>query len=108
MGGGEQAATRDHLTLTPLHVPQFKDVLVQKEQNHRTYEFLRLLAEKGIPMPRQLVVSGFPAPTIDEKERPWNRNAPMDDPAFQNECRGWNVNEVVFTPGNWKTYAPMM
>ena len=73
-----------------------------------SYEFLRLLAEKGIPMPRQLVVSGFPAPMIDEKERPWNRNAPMDDPAFQNECRGWNVNEVVFTPGNWKTYAPMM
>ena len=24
------------------------------------------------------------------------------------QCRGWNVNEVVFTEANWKTFSPMM
>ena len=61
-----------------------------------SYEFIRYLAEKGIPLPKQWVVSGFPAPSIPEKDRPWSKNAPMDDAAFKEECRGWNVNEIVF------------
>jgi hypothetical protein len=66
------------------------------------YEFLKLVAERGIPYPKQLVVSGFPAPSWPEADRPWNKNAPMADPAFMDECRGWNVNEIVFQDGNWK------
>lgn len=73
-----------------------------------SYEWMRLLAEKGIPFPKQWVVSGFPAPTIPESERPWNKNAPMADPAFMDECRGWDVNEIVFQASNWKTFSPMM
>ena len=69
------------------------------------YEFLKLVAEKGIPYPKQLVVSGFPAPSWPEADRPWNKNAPMADPAFMDECRGWNVNEIVFQEGNWKVRA---
>ena len=73
-----------------------------------SYEFIRLLAERGVPLPSQWVVSGFPAPSIPDKERPWNRNAPMDDPAFMEEARGWNVNEIVFQPANWKVFSGMM
>ena len=73
-----------------------------------SYEFIRLMAERGIPLPRLWVVSGFPAPSIAEKERPWNRNEPMDDAAFMEEARGWNVNEVVFQPANWKVFSGMM
>jgi len=73
-----------------------------------TYEFTKLLAEKGIPLPKQLVISGFPAPSIPVKDRPWSKNVPMDDPAFMDECRGWNVNEIVFQGANWKTFSPMM
>ena len=70
------------------------------------FEFLKLLAEKGIPFPKQLVVSGFPAPDCPEPERPWNKNAPMDDTAVKEECRGWNVNEIVFQESNWKVRRP--
>ena len=72
------------------------------------YEFLRLLQAKGIPMPAQAVLSGFPSPDIAEAQRPWSRNAPMDDEAFKDECRGWDVNAVVFAPANWGTFSPMM
>ena len=73
------------------------------------YEFLKLLAERGIPFPSMWVVSGFPAPHIPERERPWNRNRPMeDDPDFFNECRQWNVNEIVFDKANWAAFGGMM
>jgi len=72
------------------------------------YEFLKECAAKGIPLPKQWVVSGFPAPSIPESERPWNKNAPMNDPAFFDEARGWDVNEIVFQPPNWKTFGGMM
>ena len=72
------------------------------------YEVMRLLQSRGIPMPAQLILSGFPAPDIAEAQRPWSRNAPMDDEAFKDECRGWDVNAVVFAPANWGTYSPMM
>jgi surfactin synthase thioesterase subunit len=26
----------------------------------------------------------------------------------QEECRGWDVNEVVFSPGLWPTYHALM
>ena len=32
----------------------------------------------------------------------------MADKEFFEECRGWNVNEVVFTESNWKTFGGMM
>lgn len=73
-----------------------------------SYEWLRLCAEKGIPLPQQWIVSGFPAPNIPEADRPWSKNKPMADPAFMDEARAWDVNEIVFQPGNWKTFSPMM
>lgn len=32
----------------------------------------------------------------------------MTDPQFMEECRGWDVNEVVFQEGNWKAFSGMM
>lgn len=72
------------------------------------YSFLNMLSAKGIPLPKQLVISGFPNPSIPFKERPWNVNKPMADPAFMDEARGWDVNEVVFQPGNWDSFKGMM
>jgi surfactin synthase thioesterase subunit len=73
-----------------------------------SYEFLKKLAAEGIPLPKQWVVSGFPAPSIPDKDRPWSRNAPMSDAEFMEECRGWNVNEVLFQGNNWKAFGGMM
>jgi surfactin synthase thioesterase subunit len=73
-----------------------------------SYEFLRLLSEKGMPFPKILLVGGFPAPNIPEVDRPWNKNRPMGDPAFKEECKGWDVNEIVLVDANWKTFGGMM
>jgi surfactin synthase thioesterase subunit len=32
----------------------------------------------------------------------------MDEATFQEECRGWNVNEIIFEEPNWKQYSGMM
>ena len=73
-----------------------------------SYEFMRYICAKGVPLPKQWIVSGFPGPNIPEAKRPWSKNGPMADPAFMDEARGWNVNEIVFQAANWKTFAPMM
>jgi len=73
-----------------------------------SYEWVRLCAEKGIPLPAMWVVSGFPAPDCPERERPWNKNELMDDDAFKEEARGWDVNEIVFQEANWKQFSGMM
>jgi surfactin synthase thioesterase subunit len=73
-----------------------------------SYEWIKLCAERGIPLPAMWIVSGFPAPDIPEAERPWNKNEKMDEATFQEECRGWNVNEIVFEEPNWKQYSGMM
>jgi surfactin synthase thioesterase subunit len=73
-----------------------------------SYEFLKMLCEKGIPLPKLWLVSGFPAPSLPEAERPWSKNTPMSDPQFFEEARGWNVNEILFQDSNWKTFGGMM
>jgi len=72
------------------------------------FDFVKLLMEKGIPLPQQIVVSSFPAPHIPADQRPWRVNKGMDDEAFKDECRTWNVNEIVFGEGLWKQYKDMM
>jgi len=72
------------------------------------FELSKLMQSRGIPLPAQVVVSGFCAPDVAEADRPWSRNGPMSDEEFKEECRGWDVNAVVFAPPNWPTYSPMM
>ena len=35
-------------------------------------------------------------------------NLNEDDPQFKEECEGWDVNKVVFTPQNWQVYEGLM
>ena len=71
-------------------------------------ETIEYCAEKGIPFPKLWVVSGFPEPSIPEKDRPWNKNVPMKDPEFKEECRKWNVNEIIFEGSNWQASSREM
>ena len=72
------------------------------------YEFMCLLVAEGIPLPKQIVVSSFPGPSIPLADRPWTPQKTLADPAFMDECRGWDVNEIVFQGSNWKTFGAMM
>jgi len=72
------------------------------------YEFVKELVVKGIPLPEQLVISGFPGPDLPESERPWNKQRPMTDDQFKEECKGWDVNEIALVPANFKIYGPLM
>jgi len=69
---------------------------------------MKLFAEMGMPLPKMWLLSGFPAPNIPEADRPWSKNGPMADPAFKEECRGWDVNEIIFQESNWKAFNGMM
>jgi len=66
------------------------------------FETLKLLMLRGVALPLQAVVSSFPSPALPASERPWRPNAGMGDAAFQDECRTWSVNEVVFSAAMWK------
>jgi medium-chain acyl-[acyl-carrier-protein] hydrolase len=74
-----------------------------------SFELLCLLREKGLPMPLRIFYSCFPPPDLPEAERPWTPNSALPtDAAFQQECRGWDVNEVVFGEGMWGVYKGLM
>ena len=72
------------------------------------YELLQALRAVGAPLPVQYCVSCFPAPDIAPAARPWVPNAGLAEAAFQKECRGWDVNEVVFSRAMWGVYEPLM
>ncbi|EFN56084.1 hypothetical protein CHLNCDRAFT_145599 [Chlorella variabilis] len=48
------------------------------------------------------------APDIPWDERPWRQQRGLDEEQFKDECRGWDVNELVFSPALWGTYQPLM
>ena len=87
--------------LYPIIAPLFQDGTPYVLIGHSVgtwlmYELLRLLLERGVPMPKQLVISCFPGPNIPVGERPWKPCRGMNDADFQVEAREWDVNEVVF------------
>ena len=61
----------------------------------------------GVNEPLHFFLSNFPAPTIEDKDKPWRKNKHLSEREFQDECRRWDVQEVVFT-GIWKIYHPLM
>ena len=71
------------------------------------YEFVKKLVTAGIPLPKQLIISGFPSPDIPFKDRPWPQCRKQDDEAFKDNCRGWDVNDIALTPSNFATFSPM-
>jgi hypothetical protein len=69
------------------------------------YELMRLFQERHMPMPVKIFLSCFPPPTIPEDSRPWIVNKTLTtDQSFQEECKLWDVNQVVFSGGMWEMY----
>mmetsp|Transcript_26860 Transcript_26860/g.45783 ORF Transcript_26860/g.45783 Transcript_26860/m.45783 type:complete len:327 (+) Transcript_26860:216-1196(+) len=78
------------------------------------YELLQLIqsnstktSSKKMQMPEHVFFSSFPPPTIPHDERPWRINAQLNEEQFKEECRRWNVNEIVFTHV-WSVYHPLL
>lgn len=68
-------------------------------------EFVKLAPKP----PTVLIASSFPAPTRSEEDRPWQDLKTLEDTEdFKDECRRWNINEIVFTESMWKTYEPLL
>ena len=72
------------------------------------FEFVRLARSLGFPPPALACLSGFPAPDVPTRERPWTPNKGLDDAAFKDECRGWGVDEAVFAPHAWRVFEPTL
>jgi medium-chain acyl-[acyl-carrier-protein] hydrolase len=72
------------------------------------YEFLRAAAAAGVPPPAVFVLSAMPAPGLPLAERPWRPQRALDEAAFIEECRGWDISEVVFSPAMWPAYQPLL
>ncbi|KAK9813306.1 hypothetical protein WJX72_012248 [[Myrmecia] bisecta] len=72
------------------------------------FELLCLLRQHGLPMPVKVFLSAMASPNIPEDQRPWRQQRTLNEEEFKEECRGWDVNEVVFSAGLWPTYHSMM
>ena len=70
-------------------------------------QLVDVMREYGVKEPLHFFLSNFPAPTINDKDKPWRKNKHLSEQEFQEECRRWDVQEVVFT-GIWKIYHPLM
>ena len=65
------------------------------------YEFLCLCNKHGVPMPQKAFISAMPSPDIPFEERPWRQQRNLDEEQFKQECRAWDISEVVFSPAMW-------
>ena len=72
------------------------------------YEFLQACHAAGIPPPRAVFLSAMPAPTIPFPDRPWRQQRTLNEDDFKEECRGWDISEVVFSAAMWPTYHPLL
>ena len=86
--------------LLPIIAPKLADVpyvcIGHSVGTWLAFEVLMSLRAVGIQMPRQVFFSAFPFPDIPHKARPWRVNALLDDETFKDECRRWDVNELIF------------
>ncbi|EFJ44187.1 hypothetical protein VOLCADRAFT_118842 [Volvox carteri f. nagariensis] len=72
------------------------------------FELLRAVRRAGLPLPRIWCLSAMPYPDVPYSLRPWRQQRALGDADFQEEVRGWDVNEVVFTPDMWQLYEPIL
>ena len=72
------------------------------------YEFLAAARAQGLPAPRHASLSALCAPDLPFDQRPWRQQRLLDEEDFKEECRGWNVGEVVFSAAMWPVYQPLM
>ena len=73
-----------------------------------SYEFLLLCKGKGVPMPQKAFLSAMPAPNIPFEKRPWRQQRGLNEEQFIEECRGWDISEIVFSPSMWPTYQSLL
>lgn len=50
----------------------------------------------------------MPPPDLPEADRPWRQECNLREEEFKAECRGWDVNEAVFTAAMWPMYHPLL
>jgi surfactin synthase thioesterase subunit len=101
--------------LLPIITPEVSDGVPYVIVGHSVgcwvaYELVRLLRQNSLPPPVHAFLSSFPPPDIPLSERPWTANGggTLSDKDFQEECRGWDVNEVVFSEQMWAVYGGLL
>lgn len=72
------------------------------------YEFLCLAKNRGLPLPLKIFISAMPSPDIPSDQRPWRQQRTLDEKEFIEECRGWDISEVVFSAAMWPTYHSLL
>ena len=72
------------------------------------YEFLQACTAAGVPPPRAIFLSAMPAPTIPHADRPWRQQRALNEEQFKEECKGWDISDVVFSAAMWPTYHPLL
>jgi surfactin synthase thioesterase subunit len=64
------------------------------------------------PLPlRLMVVGAMPPPDWPENQRPWRRQRDLDDAAFRDECRGWDVSPQLLDGDDgamWRLFEPAL
>ncbi len=73
-----------------------------------SYEFLLLCKARGVPLPELAFLSAMPSPDIAMDARPWRQQRGLDEAQFKEECREWDISEVVFSPAMWPMYQPLL
>jgi len=58
--------------------------------------------------PMLLAVSAMPPPDWPADRRPWRAQRGLDDAAFADECRAWDVSAAVFEPNMWRLFVPCL
>uniref|UniRef100_A0A1D2ACU8 Thioesterase domain-containing protein n=1 Tax=Auxenochlorella protothecoides TaxID=3075 RepID=A0A1D2ACU8_AUXPR len=72
------------------------------------FELLSAARDAGLPLPLHASLSALCAPDIPFDQRPWRQQRTLGEEDFKEECRGWSVSEILFTPALWPTYQPIM
>ena len=72
------------------------------------YEFLVRVQACSLPLPTAFCVACFPPPDLAMNERPWRKSRQLEEDAFREECRAWDINPSVFRPGIWEAFQPML
>lgn len=73
-----------------------------------SYEFLMLCKARGVPLPERAFVSAMPSPDIPMGSRPWRQQKGLNEEEFKDECREWDISEVVFSAAMWPMYQPLL
>jgi len=93
------------LTFLPFPLPQ---LIAHSVGTWIGYEFLRACTAAGVPPPRAVFLSAMPAPSLPPSDRPWRQQRTLNEDDFKDECRGWDIAEVVFSAGMWPTYHQLL